>query len=411
MPDDMLSTYLRMRSGVALQTGVHTQAEDKPLVIKPASLRLGHEIAPREWIYGYQLVRRYITLLVAPGGVGKTSYSIVVSLSVALGRGLVGDWVHTQANTLCCGLEDPEDEFDRRVAAAMKHYGVRREELEDRLFVISGRDRRLVIAALDADGISIAYPDKDTLVRLIKELKIGFLTVDPFVNSHDLEENSNPHVNAAARAWAEIANETGCAIMLVHHTRKGATAGDADASRGASALVGAARAAFTLTAMTEEEAKSFEIREDARKLYVRLDDAKSNLAPPSGKARWFFLNSVNLGNATPAYPKGDNVQVITAWEPTTVWKELTVENCNDALDEIQKGPGEGRRYSPSNRGAKNTRWAGNVLIEKFGVTREQAKTAIDTWIKNGVLVVGEYDDPETRKEATGVTVNNAKRPG
>ncbi|MFC0384353.1 helicase RepA family protein [Muricoccus vinaceus] len=411
MSADPLDAYAALRARAAQASGLHVVHDASPLTIKPASLRRGAAIPPREWLYGYQLVRRYITVLVAPGGVGKTSYSVVVALSVAGGKGLMGDWVHAQANTLCCGLEDPEDEFDRRVAAAMDHYNLDDEHLAGRLFIISGRERRLVIAALDADGMSIAYPDKDALVRLIRENNIGFLVVDPFVNSHELEENSNPHINAAARAWAEVADATGCAILLVHHTRKGAIAGDADGARGASALIGAARAAMTLTSMSPEEAESFDIREDARRLYVRLDDAKSNLAPPAGKARWFHLASVALGNETPAYPKGDNVQVIEAWEPPDVWKELSVADLNAILDRIAAGNGQGQRFSGSRRGRSNTRWAGNVVMEMFDVEEGQAGKVINAWLKSGLLVEGEYSDPVTRKKAQGVTVDHSKRPG
>ena len=49
------------------------------------------------------------------------------------------------------------------------------------------------------------------------------------------------------------------AVCLVHHTRKGASgaAGDPDSARGASAIIGAVRCAFTLTTMSEEDAKAF----------------------------------------------------------------------------------------------------------------------------------------------------------
>lgn len=411
MSADPLDAYAQIRARAALGAGLHVVQDDRPLVIKPASLRRGAAIPPREWLYGVQLVRRYITVLVAPGGVGKTSYSVVVALSMAGGRGLLGDWVHAQANTLCCGLEDPEDEFDRRVAAAMDHYNLDDEHLAGRLFILSGRERRLVIAALDADGMSIAYPDKDALIRLIREHNIGFVVVDPFVNSHELEENSNPHINAAARAWAEVADATGCAILLVHHTRKGALAGDVDAARGASALINAARVALTLTAMSPEEAESFDIREDSRRLYVRLDDGKANLAPPAGKARWFHLASVPLGNGTPAYPHGDNVQVIEAWEAPDVWKDLSDADLNAILDRIAAGNEQGQQYSASRRGRSNTRWAGNVVMEMFGVQEGQAGKVVAAWLKSGLLVEGEYKDPVTRKAAQGVTVNHSKRPG
>lgn len=385
--------------------------DDKPLAVRPASLRPGHAIPPRGWLYGTMLVRRYITVLVAPGGAGKTAWSVAVGLSVAHGRGLIGDWVHAQSAVLFCCLEDPEDEFDRRIAACMSHHGLDSPDLRGGVYHINGRDRRLVLAALDADGLSVTYPDKDALLKEIRRLGIGLVVVDPFVNSHELEENSNPHINAAARAWAEVAEEAECAVLLIHHTRKGATAGDIDAARGASALIGAARAGFTLTAMSPEEAGEFGISEADRRLHIRLDDAKANLARPSDKARWFRMASVPLGNATADYPNGDNVQAVDEWEPPSLWAALSPAACNAALDAISAGPGTGRRYTHSRAGqGGGLRWAGRVLTRDHGLTDEQAAKVIQTWLRNGVLETESYTDPDTRKSVSCVTVNDARRP-
>lgn len=392
--------------------GIRVSApEDKPLEVRRASLRLGHQIPPRAWLYGTALVRRYITVMVAPGGVGKTAWSVAVGLSLAHGRGLIGDWVHQQANTLMCCLEDPEDEFDRRIAAGMIRHRLAPEDLDGAVYHINGRDRRLVLAALDADGLSVTYPDKDALLEQIRALEIGCVIVDPFVNSHELEENSNPHINAAARAWAEIAEAGNCAVLLIHHTRKGAAAGDIDAARGASALIGAARAGFTLTAMTSEEAAEFGIPEAERRRHVRLDDAKANLAPPSEKARWFRLDSVQLGNANDFYPKGDSVQAVSAWEPPSIWQDLTPAAINVALDAIAAGIGGGRRFTASRAGkGGGERWAGRVLTRDHGLNDDQAAKVIATWVRSGLLVEDTYVDPQTRKAVSCVRVDNTRRP-
>lgn len=416
MSAEPLAAFAAFRARLTGQPlpGTTAPANDrKPLAIKPASLRAGHEIPPREWVYGVELIRRYVSLIVAPGGVGKTAYSIASAIAIASGKPILKDHVHDPCNVLLCGLEDPMDETDRRIAAVMQSHKVSRDDLADRLFVVNGRERRLIIAALDADGISIAYPDKEALIAEIRENNIGVVKVDPWVNSHELEENSNPHINAAARAWAEIGDETGCAIELVHHTKKGAVAGDAEGARGASALIGAARVALTVTAMTEEEAGKLGIPTTERRRYIRVDDAKANLAPPAGKARWFQLVSVALGNGAldRRYPNGDNVQAIHPWEPPNVWEEVSVADLNAALDEIADGLPDGRRYAPSRRGRSNTRWCGNVLVRRLGITDDQAAAMLATWFKGGVLEESAYPDPITRKDAAGVSVNDARRPG
>src|SRR5690606_20408923 len=112
--------------------------------------------------------------------------------------------------------------------------------------------------------------------------------------------------------FAQIADRTGCAIDLVHHTRKlnGADA-DMEAARGGSSIAGAVRAARALNVMSPEIAKGFGIDDDERRSFVRIDDAKANLAPPSA-AKWFHLASVDLGNATNERPS-DHVGVPEPW--------------------------------------------------------------------------------------------------
>lgn len=407
MPDAILADYDRRIT----PQGLHVVSETlRPLVAKAASLREGPSIPPRQWLYGSSILRQYVTVLVAPGGVGKTAWSIGAGMSLALGKGLIGDDVHARVNVLFCSLEDPEDEFDRRIAAAMQRYEVEAKHLTDRIWNINGRDRRLVIAALDTDGLTVCYPDKDAMIDLIREHNIGVVFVDPFINSHELEENSNPHINAAARAWAEIANETESAIVLVHHTRKGAVAGDIDSGRGASALIGACRVGLTLSVMSPDDAKSFGLSERERRLHVRLDDAKANLAPPANKARWLRLASIPLGNCTRDYPNGDNVQAIEEWEPPSVWRDHTPEQLNEVLDAIAEGPAPGSRYAPHQRGRTGRRWAGRVVMDMLDVNDQQAKQIVGQWLKTGLLFEEEYRDPSTRKMVQGVSVDDEKRP-
>jgi len=43
--------------------------------------------------------------------------------------------------------------------------------------------------------------------------------------------------------------------------------------------------------------------------------ARSNIAPPSGKATWFKLIGVRLDNGNADYPTGDEVQTVARWYP------------------------------------------------------------------------------------------------
>ena len=55
--------------------------------------------------------------------------------------------------------------------------------------------------------------------------------------------------------------------------------------------------------MTPDEAKAFDIKEEERRSYVRMDSAKVNITPHFIKAKWFKLVGVRLGNGNELHPK------------------------------------------------------------------------------------------------------------
>src|ERR1019366_8257301 len=97
-------------------------------------------------------------------------------------------------------------------AAALFYY-IKREEVEGRLFLDSGRKMPIVIARLEDRGrFVIAEPVIEDVKRAIMENKIDVVRIDPFIRCHRVPENDNGFINGVAEAWAEIAEATNCAI-------------------------------------------------------------------------------------------------------------------------------------------------------------------------------------------------------
>lgn len=217
---------------------------------KPFAYRDPSTIPVRPWLYGRQILRGSVTAVVAPGGVGKTTLLIGTALALVTGRSILGHNVRDGPHRVWLwNLEDSGDELTRTVTGAMKHWGISEADIGGRLFINSGLDGDQLCLATQTrdDGPRIVVPVVEALKAEIRSRKIDVLTVDPFVSSHMVSENDNMAIDMVAKQWANIAAETNCAVLLVHHTRKtNGQEADAEAARGASALTNAARSVLVL---------------------------------------------------------------------------------------------------------------------------------------------------------------------
>ena len=204
------------------------------------------------------------------------------------------------------------------------------------------------------------------IISRIADKQIDVLVLDPLGALHTLSENSNEEANLLMGALREIAERTGVAIILVHHTGKAAAqdmaAAGAGASRGASAFVDAARSVRQVARMSRKEAGPLGVPPDDAWRYVRVDNGKANLAPAEA-AKWLRLESVALGNGTPDYPDGDHVQTVERWEPPTVAEtgRLSDGEMTDVQDALDAAPADERRTSNQSPG-----WVGYLIAGALG---------------------------------------------
>jgi hypothetical protein len=367
---------------------------------------------PRGWLLGNIFARKFMSSLVGDGAVGKTALRYAQLLSAVTHRELTGEHVFCRCRVLIISLEDDRDELQRRLLAPMLRYGIKRSDLKGWLFLSApgGACGRLMTA--DKKGYTKVGPLRDLIEKAIVAHNIDIVSIDPFIKSHGVDENSNTMIDEVVQVLTDMAAKYNIAVDAPHHTSKGASdPGNANRGRGASAMKDAARLVYTLTPMTEDEARKFDIPEEERKLYVRMDSGKVNIAPPMGKAKWFKLVGVSLNNGTPQYPSGDEVQTIERWRPPVAWDDLDDSVLNRILTAIDAGLKDGSRYSDSARAGGRAAW--KVVLENTTTkkTEAQAKEIIHTWVKNGVLERKDYRDPSDRKERVGLFLNPEKRPG
>jgi DNA polymerase I-like protein with 3'-5' exonuclease and polymerase domains len=365
--------------------------------------------APRQWLIGGIFCRTFLSGLVAPGDVGKTTLRLTQAIELATGRELLGVRVYARTKVLVLSFEDDRAELHRRLLAICQHHGIAPTELKGWLFCkdLNGGAK---LAELDAKGRKRQIGALDGMLRrAIKRTGCSLVVLDPFVKIHALNENDNPDMDFVCSALIKIAQDCGIAVDSPAHTHKGQIqAGDADARRGASAQRDAGRLDYTFTVMSEGEAEQFGINLDERKRYMRLDKAKANIVR-AVKARWFRLISVRLNNADSVYVEGDEVQAIERWEPPETWADASPDALNAILDAIAAGLPDGRRYTSYGKAKDREAW---LVVRRHCPDKPEAqcREMVRQWLKNGTLYEKAYDDPVARKERSGLFVDNEKRP-
>ena len=335
-------------------------------------------IAPRPWVYGRHMIRKQVSVTVAPGGVGKSSLSLVEALAMVTAREILGEWVPAlPLRVWVYNLEDPRDEMDRRVIAAMMHHNIAPDDLGGRLFIDTGRERALCTAIEVQGHVTIVKPEMDALAAAITARQIDVLIVDPFVSSHRVSENASGAIDLVAKEWARLADRCNCAIELVHHTRKtNGTDATTEDGRGSSALLAAARSGRVLNKMSDEMKDQAGVRADEATIFS-IDRDKANLAPV-GKRRWVRMASVHLG-------QGDSVGVAEVWEWPDTFKGVKL----DDLLHVQRAiDGKHPRYSEQS----GDDWAGVIVAHVLGLDAtadsRRIKALIEAWLKSGALVKG-----------------------
>ncbi len=356
-----------------IQAGFEDSAEGAPppgdMIFRPFVWKDPSTFPRRAWVYGFHLIRKYVSITAAVGAAGKSALMVTDVLAMVTNRELAGVKIcGGPLRVMLWNLEDPAEETERRMLAAMINFEVSPDDVAGRLFIGSGRDQPLCIAKQTKDGVTIQTPVVEALVAELLRLKIDVLVIDPFVSSHAVNENDNGAIDAVAKEWGRVAERANCAIALVHHNRKSnGEEATAESARGAGSLINAARSVRVLNSMTEAEGDKVGVEGHAR--YFRVQDGKPNMAPRAEDAAWFYMKSVIL-------PNGDNVGVATPW----TYPKPTPKETANLLLLVQKALyGQALKFN-----AGSSKWAGIVIAEIAGKDPKLDQKEIAKWIKDWI---------------------------
>jgi hypothetical protein len=343
-----------------------------------------------DWLLGRHLLRHEVAGSAAMGGTGKSSLSVVEALAMASGKKLTYDDVPSEPlRVVLVNLEDTRNTMDKRIAAAMKHYKLTREDIGDRLFVIAKGELGIKIARL---RIGKVVRDEEAIAALIKfmvEKKADVLSVDSFIRTHGVNENDNTSIEQVIECYEEIAQKAKCSVHLWHHTRKGKSGeGETtvEAARGAQAFIDACRSVRILETMSKTDARKLGVEDEKHyRRYFRVFSGKRNFAPHIEESNWFYITSVELNNAPPdSLSDGDSIGVVETWTVSEVQTETLPP---ERVAKIKQAVADGEWREDT----RSSMWVGKAVAPLLDLDpdddQEKVKRTVKRLIKDAVLKV------------------------
>ena len=403
-----------MDSAVPEPFGADPFTSHKPNGSGPAPLWIDDDawtegdLPQRPWVAQGYALRGAVTIVTGPPSAMKSSLMLAWACATALGQPH-GNFRPTEAgDVIVYNVEDNQIEQRRRLSAVLRQFDAIPGDIRGKIIRAGPGGIGTLFSWNVEMGVVLNTAALDTLRALIEERRPAILIADPLSELHSADENDNTALRAVVAEFRALAICYNVAIILVHHTRKGAvTPGDPDTARGASAIIGAGRVVLTLVTMSEEDAVALGLAKDrkTRSTYVRLDDAKQNYAA-IGEANWYEKTVYALDN-------GEWVPAAVPWTAPDMWESIPTVTANEILDTINAGiDGGKRRYSDGGNAGDRAAWP--VVAKHIpSLNEKQARKAITTWVDNGTLISRQYTDETDRKKRKGLYLSDdpKKRPG
>lgn len=283
-------------------------------------------VTARPWLVPKLLMLEGVTLINAIGSGGKSSLSLTIAAHFAVGKDF-GPYKLTipyrPVVSIIHNDEDDAQEQARRLLAICACYKLDYQAVKSNLVLVCRGQTDFRFARANIQGVQVDQETVDFWADLAHREGAQFIALDPLINIHECAENDNMQMSRVMKAISAMAEKSGAAVMVMHHTGKGSSssslAGSTEAARGASAIGTAIRIAITMTNADSRDCEEYGIDPKDRFKYVRLDDAKANVFLRSNQASlWLKWETVRLHS-------GDDVGVPVIHDMSTTEKEARAD--------------------------------------------------------------------------------------
>ena len=196
------------------------------------------------------LFRRARLLIAGAPKAGKSNFMLALSVAGAHGGEFLGERFAKPLRVLWVQAEIHIAFVNERIQRLTKHLSGEALRLTRGNLMVTGRVDLDLTNDTDFALIESAIADK----------RPDIVCFDPVINFSSADENDNGQVRTLLRRTDALGEKFGCAMALVHHTRKNVTAGDFEGVRGASAFRGWFDTGVMLSGESMSQMIAFQVR-------------------------------------------------------------------------------------------------------------------------------------------------------
>lgn len=220
-------------------------------------------------------------------GLGASSKSTLLkelAIAITTGKPTLGMTVATPGKAVLILAEDTAEDAYRSLDAIFRSMSLNDDQISlvrERLFIFAAAGKDCVIVANESDKTSLRLQQ---LIDFIKGLgEVRLVGLDPAISLTRGRELDEIAQRDLANSVEKIAIETGAAVIVISHAAKSVQFQQevgSHASRGSGAITDAFRLEVLMRVMTSKDAKEFQIDDQQRHRFVRMQVTKANSLPP-----------------------------------------------------------------------------------------------------------------------------------
>lgn len=357
-----------------------------PLVTSEPLIDDESQIPVRRWVGGHGgFPRPKLAVISGPPGVSKTTLALEMAICLAAGLPFGDMLVPDEPCRVLLGvIEDEVEEIRRRAhaAAASLADAPHLRRLVNKNLAIVDLSDCVPFFVVSPDGTIVETAGFAAYEATVAAFKPDLTFLDPLVELHTAEENSNSLMRPVLKRLRSMASTYDCASCLIHHEAKSGDGSPLQRLRGAGSIGGAIRNLISLRPMTADEGKEYSIAEDMTDLYVKVETGKQQYARKS-KPRWLVVEERDLAN-------GDRAHLLLPWGAPSV--AITPEMEAAAIGALRRGVG-GEPCTESPRSAAFFRNAWDAA----DIPRTAHSELMRRLKESGAVIAMGWHDPTDRK--------------